>query len=271
LTALIRDPEEELMRYLVSLTLAALALTAPALAEDAPVPTWKGSLGLSYVATSGNSDTKTLGLDFGLDRKPEPWGLEIRALALRADQNGDTTAERYGASFKGKRALGDRWEVFAGLGADKDKFAGYDLRTLLAGGGTYKALLGPQHLLSFDAGLTWTREDLVALQTDAGEVDQPTNDYMGGLLGLNYTWQIAKTSKLTERLVWLPNFDVTSDWRVVSETAVQAAISSRLALKLGYLVRYDNEPAQSAVDLAGQSVYFDDTDTTTTISVVLTF
>jgi putative salt-induced outer membrane protein len=259
------------MRCAVCLSLIVLALAVPALAQDTPEPAWKGTLGLSYVATSGNTDTRTLGLDLGFDRRPEPWGLEIRAAVLRAEQDGDTTAERYGASFKGKRALGDRWEVFAGVGADKDAFAGYDLRALLAGGGTYKALLGPKHLLSFDAGLTWTREDLVALQTDAGEVDQPTNDYLGGLLGLNYAWQISATSKLSERLVWYPNFDVSSDWRGVSETAVQAAVSSRLALKLGYLVRYDNEPAQEGVDFAGNPVYFDDTDTTTTVSLVLTF
>jgi putative salt-induced outer membrane protein len=240
------------MRAGVILTLIVLALAAPAVAQDTPEPAWKGALGLSYVATSGNSDTTTLGLDFGLTRKPEPWGLELKAMYLRADQNGATTAERYGLSLKGKRALGERFEVFVGAGGDKDRFAGYDLRAVVAGGGTYKALTGPKQLLSFDAGLTWTREELV---------EAPTNDYLGALLGLNYAWQISATSKLTEALVWYPNFDVSSDWRVVSETVLQAAVSSALALRLGYLVRYDHLPVPG----------FKSTDTTTTASVVLTF
>jgi putative salt-induced outer membrane protein YdiY len=100
---------------------------------------------------------------------------------------------------------------------------------------------------------------------------QPSNDYVGGIAGLNYAWQISETAKLSEALVYLPNFDDSGDWRAVSETALQAAISSKLALKLGYLVRYDNEPAVAGVDADGAAVYFDDTDTTTTVSVVWSF
>ena len=36
-------------------------------------PKWVGSLGLAWVATSGNTDTSSIGLDFGLESKPAPW------------------------------------------------------------------------------------------------------------------------------------------------------------------------------------------------------
>jgi putative salt-induced outer membrane protein len=259
------------MRNLLLTCLIVVSLAVPAMAQDQPEPVWKGSLGLSYVATSGNSDTSTLGLDFGLTRKPEPWGLEFRATAIRGEQEGNLTAERYLAAFKGTRALGDRWELFGALGVEKDQFAGYDLRTVVGAGATYKALTGPEHTLKLNGGLTWTREDLVEVLTDAGWVDQPSYDYMGGILGLDYAWQISQSSKLSEVLNWFPNFDESGDWRAVSETALQAAISQRLALKLAYLVRYDNEPALQGTDLAGSPIYFDDTDTTTTVSVVVNF
>jgi putative salt-induced outer membrane protein len=260
------------MRLTVVSSLIVLALAAPSLAQEQPEPAWKGSLGLSFVSTSGNSDTQTLGLDFGLDRKPDPWGLEIKAAAIRAEDHSVTTAERYNGSVRGKRGLGDRWEVFVGAFGEQDKFSGYDLRYGAAAGGTYKALLGPTHTLSFDAGLTWTKEELVDLVDDQGVAyPQPSNDYVGGVAGLNYAWQISETAKLSEALLYLPNFDDSGDWRAVSETALQAAISSKLALKLGYLVRYDNEPAIAGVDAAGDVVYFDDTDTTTTVSVVWSF
>jgi|GEM_PF-608814 len=260
------------MRLTVLSSLIVVVLAAPALAQEQPEPAWKGSLGLSFVSTSGNSDTQTLGLDFGLDRKPEPWGVEIKAAAIRAEDNSVTTAERYNGSVRGKRALGERWEAFVGAFGEQDKFSGYDLRYGAAAGGTYKALLGPKHTLSFDAGLTWTKEELVDLVDDQGVAHpQPSYDYVGGIAGLDYAWQISDTATLSERLVYLPNFDETSDWRATSETALQAAISSKLALKLGYLVRYDAEPAVAGVDADGGAVYFDDTDTTTTVSVVLSF
>lgn len=260
------------MRPAVVLSPIVVAFVAPALAQEQPEPAWKGSLGLSFVSTSGNSDTQTLGLDFGLDRKPELWGLEIRAAAIRAEDSSVTTAERYNGSVRGKRALGDRWEVFVGAFGEQDKFSGYDLRYGAVAGGTYKALLGPTHTLSFDAGLTWTKEEFVDLVDAEGMVHaQPSYDYVGGIVGLDYAWQISDSAKLSERLVYLPNFDETSDWRAVSETALQAAISSKLALKLGYLVRYDHEPAVAGVDADGGALYFDDTDTTTTMSVVWSF
>ncbi len=84
------------------LVIAGLILLAPlpmfaqeeAPAEAPPDP-WKGALGLSYVDTSGNSETSAFGLDFKVERLPEPWGLEITGLFNRASDAGETTAERY--------------------------------------------------------------------------------------------------------------------------------------------------------------------------------
>lgn len=234
----------------VVLLVAALLAASPATAQEDNA--WSGTLGLSFVTTSGNSDTTTLGLDLGLKRTPDPWGWELAAFFLRSEQDGETTAERYGGSLRADRKLDERWSLFGSLSADHDAFAGYDLRGIVASGGTYHALLGPVHELSFDAGLTWTTEDLVAAED---------RDFLGGMLGLSWAWHPRKGTTLGERLVWYPDFDETSDWRLTSETSLQAALSERLALKVGYLVRYDNEPVPG----------FDTTDTTTTISLVVGF
>jgi len=219
-------------------------------ADESP---WTGALGLAYLATSGNSDTQTFGLDFKLDREPDPWGLEVRALFTQSEEDSVTTAERYFAGIRGKRALGERWELFAGVGGEQDEFAGYDLLLIGEVGAVYKVLIGPTHKLAIDAGLTWTDEDRIEPEPDV--------DYVGGVAGLAYEWAISDTASFTERLLWYPNFDESSDWRLTSETALQAAISSRLALKLGYEVRYRNEPI-------GDN---DDTDTTAKASLVVSF
>ena len=66
--------------------MAALVLSfpaGPAVAQDdaeaPPEPNWKNELGLSYVGTSGNTDTSSFGLDFKSERKPTPWGLNLIA------------------------------------------------------------------------------------------------------------------------------------------------------------------------------------------------
>ncbi len=227
-------------------------VTGPASAQEASENPWSGSLGLSLVATSGNSDTQTLGLDFAIKRKPDPWGWEATATYLKSEQDGDTTAERYGGALRGDRKLSERWALFAAVNAEHDAFAGYDLRGVLEIGASYAALRGPVHELSLDAGLSWTTEDRIASE------DQ---DYMGGVFGLKYGWHPRKGTVVGQKLVWYPNFDQTSDWRLTSETSLQAALSERLALKFGYQVRYDNEPVPG----------FDETDTTTTVSIVVGF
>ncbi len=231
-----------------------LGIATAAAAQDASEapPPWTGSLGLSFVSTTGNSDTRSLGFDFALKRDPAPWGWDLAASFMRADQNGETTAERYTARGRGERALSERWSLFAGASGEKDTFAGYDLRTILEAGASYAVLATPRHDLSVDGGLTWTREDLV---------DGPSNDFMGGVVGLSYAWKIQEGSSLTERLVLYPDFDRTSNWRATSETALQSSLSEVLALKVAYSVRYDNEPV----------VGFDDTDTTSTVSLVVSF
>lgn len=252
-------------RNLLILPLILLA-AAPLLADDseeAAPPAWTGSTGLSFVATSGNSDTQTLGLDFGLKRDPAPWGWELKAAFLRAEQDDEKTAERYEVGGRAIRALNDRWDVFGGLNLAKDEFAGYDMRGVAEAGATYKALHGPEHKLSFDGGLTWTTEEFI---------DGSDNDFIGGLLGLSYAWQISENAAFTQRLIYYPNFDESSDWRGFSESALQAALSKRLALKVGFQVRYEAEPAvKVAATDTTPAEYFDDTDTTTTASLVLNF
>jgi len=59
--------------FLILLLAAAPVLAQETGDESEEEPNWKGSLGLSWMATSGNTDTSSFGLDFGLDRRPDPW------------------------------------------------------------------------------------------------------------------------------------------------------------------------------------------------------
>ena len=72
--------------------------------EEAPEPIWKGSLGLAYLGTSGNSETSSFGLDFTTERRPTPWGLTITGKFNRNDDSGNLTAERYSLAGRARRA-----------------------------------------------------------------------------------------------------------------------------------------------------------------------
>jgi putative salt-induced outer membrane protein len=221
--------------------------------EEEKEPAWVGSLGLSWVATSGNSDTSSVGLNFDLERKPEPWGLLFVARGNKAQDSGTTTAENYLFSARAVRKLSERWEAFGGLAWAKDPFTGYDSQTVASLGATYIAIDGERNKLAFDGGLAYTWEDQV--NPDA------TVDYLGGLFGLTWELKLGEKSKLVERLVFLPNFDNSTDWRLTSFTAIEADVNSWMALRFGYDIRHRNLPIGDA----------DKTDTTSTASVVFKF
>jgi putative salt-induced outer membrane protein len=218
-------------------------------AEDKPTTL---SLGLSFLATSGNSSSQTGGLELSFKQTFDPWGIEATGNFLRAEQNGVVTAKKLFAGVKGTRAFNADLDFFLAGSYLQDRFAGLDLRLLAAGGITYKFLKGPEQELAFDVGLTWTKDELVG---------GGSKSYAGGLAAGRYGWNISKTAKLTEDLAFYPSFKETSDWRIESKTGVQAAISAATALKLSYSFRYANRP------VAG----YGKTDTQTTASLVIRF
>lgn len=245
---------------LVSSLLLSLWIGAAASAQEtagtttpASEPLWKGSAGLAYLATTGNSDTETLGLDFQLERRPTPWGLAVRANFHRAEQDGETSAERLYANARALRSLNERWELFGGIAGEQDEFSGIDLRTLIEAGATYRALRGPVHFLAFDGGLTWTDEDRVSPLVD--------DSFLGAVFGLGYEWKFGENATFKQQLAYFPNFDESDDWRLGSTTSLAASLTRGLAIQLSYELRYRNQPLGAN----------DDTDTTTKVSLVKTF
>jgi len=218
-------------------------------AEDNPN---KLSLGLSYLATTGNSSSQSGGVDFLYKHQFDPWGLEVAANYLRAEQNGVLTAKKLFVGVRGTYAINADFGAFAAASYLQDQFAGLDPRVLGSAGVTYKFLKGPEHELAFDVGLTWTRDDLVG---------DGSTSYMGALAAARYVWNVTKTSKVTEDLAFYPSFKDRDNWRIESATGVQAAVSSAVALKLSYGFRYANRPVPG----------FHKTDTQTAASLVINF
>ena len=214
-----------------------------------PPPLWTGSLGVSYLATTGNTDTESFGLTADWVRTPTPWGVEIHALANRAESEGVTTAERLFGAVRGRRSLSERFEAFGGFSYEQNEFAGFDARLVVEAGVLWKAIQAARHELAFDAGLTWTEEEPVL-----GE----KFDSFGALAGFAWVWKIGEHATLKERFLYFPNFDESDDWRLSSETALDAALATSWALRVGYLYTRDNLPAPG----------FEKEDGATTLSLV---
>ena len=228
---------------------SASAQTPPA-DPPPPPPLWDAQVGAAFVGTSGNSDASSTGVDFNAHRRGAIWKLESTATAVHSASDGETTAERYLAMFRAQRTLTRIVGLSTGVKLERDRFAGLDFRSMLDAGLSWALVHHPEWTLDGISSIAWLHES----RTDGVDVNDPI-----GILQLLSRIPFGTAGDTTQRFTYYPNFSTASAYRSEAEITAQAAMSAHLALKIGYLLRYSNDPVPG----------FKKTDNTTTASVVL--
>jgi len=230
-------------------TSAALAQTPPPAPKEPP-PLWDAQVGASFVGTSGNSDTSSVGADFAAHRRGLVWKFDSTATAVRTSDHGVSTAERYLGMVRGQRMLTPIVGVSAGERLERDQFAGIDLRSITDVGLSWALVRRTDWTVDGVTGIAWNHES----RTIGPDLDDPV-----GLLQLLSRIPFGATGDTTQRVTFYPDFKTSSAYRSEVELTAQAAMNAHLALKIGYLMRYSNSPVPG----------FEKTDNTATASVVL--
>jgi putative salt-induced outer membrane protein len=239
------------MSLILSLCASVIATSAAAQTPPKePPPLWDVGLGASFVGTGGNSDTTTIGADFAMHRRWPVWQIEAMATAIRTTDKGTQTAERYLGAFRGQRKLTQIIGLTAGERAERDRLAGMAFRSITDGGVSWA--------LVRDARWSLDSVTSLALNHEHPVIGPDRNDPIGVLQAVS-KFVLGPAADTTQRVTYYPDFADSSAYRAEAEVSVQAAMNSRLALKMGYLWRRSNSPA------AG----FQKNDSTATASVVL--
>lgn len=241
-----------LPRFTASLV-ALFAASAPALlAEDPPKGPWTGSAELSYVSTSGNTDTSSIGFGGELHYKPGIWSVDFKASYVQAESDGVTNAEKTMLLVGVSRALNPRLDYYARAGYLSDEFSGIDSNMNAETGLAYKALTGEAHFLDLGGGVGYTSED----RTNGENLDFAT-----GSAFAKYKWKFTKNAEFGEDAMFVADLENSDNWRFLSSTSVSAAINSIFSLKAYYNVVHLNDPVPG----------FEETDSTTGVSLVAKF
>ncbi|HEV8268956.1 MAG TPA: DUF481 domain-containing protein [Thermoanaerobaculia bacterium] len=226
--------------------------TAPPAPPTPPPPLWSGKGELSYVSTSGNTSTQTLGFSAEAEYKPDPWAFLAKAAFVRAEADGEVKAKSFAALLKGSRKLFDHVDGFVQAGYVHNTFAGIDARYAGEAGIGYGVLTEGRHLLHVEVGLGYTKENRV-LGDD--------RSFATARAGLQYKCVISKTAEFTEEPQFVEDLKDTNDWRFNNVAALSASISTVFSLKVSHTFNYLREPP------AG----FGRTDTITAAAVVAKF
>lgn len=239
--------------FFLSILLLLLA-AGPVPAEEAPKKALSDEAELSFVDTSGNTDTTTFAFRNTLKYRFTEAVLGTWKLgALYGKEKGVKSAERYGTELRLDYLFTERVYTFAYGGWFKDPFAGIDARYYGGIGAGYKFLTGPVHTLAGELGLTYTSEEYTD-GTDEG--------YLGGRAFAEYRYAITEKNRFTQSVEFLYDFDDSDNYQGNSETAVVATLTDLFSLKASYVVRYSNRPVPATLD---------DTDTTLSMALLFTY
>ncbi|MBA54191.1 MAG: hypothetical protein CMK89_07035 [Pseudomonadales bacterium] len=183
------------------LTLLALAI-APftVLAEEADADKlWSGEANLSYIDSSGNTESTNLAFRSGATRDGETWRniykLEAsNETAEQEDANGNEkevrTAEKYFASAKAEYKFGASSYLFGLLEYTDDRFSGYEYEASATFGYGQDILKNKVHELSADAGIGYRESK----EIETGDVLEEAVLRLGAL----YLWRINENTTFDE-------------------------------------------------------------------------
>ena len=117
-----------------------------------PPPVWSGKAEASYVATSGNSDAKTLGAAGEVAYVPGIWNFKLSLAFIRSESEGVESARTIDALLRAARKLTPRLELYGQGAYRENRFAGIDHQWAGDAGAAYQFLSGDPHSLKVEAG-----------------------------------------------------------------------------------------------------------------------
>lgn len=234
---------------LVSVSARAQPAAAP---PNPPPPLSEGTAEFSFVGTTGNTSTESIGLGGEYTYRPDPWLLTSKATYVRNRSQDVLKAESFDVSLKGARSVGPRLSVFSRYEFLHDRFAGIERRHVIEAGPSYHLVDSAPHSLTIDASLGYAHESRVMV------ADVSNGTASAGSL---YTLKISANAEASEDARLVASLAQGADWRFTNVASVTAKITTLLSLKVSNTVRYLHAPITG----------FQNTDTITAIALVAKF
>jgi putative salt-induced outer membrane protein len=230
-------PHRAAPRRTALLLLGGLALAVPALRaqETKPAKPVALTFDLGLVNAAGNTSVTTVNGAENLKLQPvhSPWQF-AQAVSVVYGRNQDSvTAEQLTAMGRVDYTVVTRLHVFAGGTYQRDRFAGIGRRFEEIGGLGLQLVNQPRDVLSAELGVAVTQQRSTTAVED---------NFVALRLAAKYKHNLSDNAFVQQSVEWLPNVQEFKDTRINSETALVAPITKQIALRLSYVVRFDNVP-----------------------------
>jgi putative salt-induced outer membrane protein len=194
---------------------------------------WKLQTDFGFVNTAGNTTTTTLNAGEAVSYTTGPVALSQTFAVVYGVSEGKRSSENYYAGIRSDFAASPRMAVYLLGKWNRDEFAGIARRFEEGTGIAWTAVGSEKTVLAFEAGVSLNQ------QRDLTNV---LNAYAGGRGALRLKQLLSRAAYFQQLGEVLPNFRTSEDVRVNTETSLVAPVSSRIALKASYVIKFDNLP-----------------------------
>jgi putative salt-induced outer membrane protein YdiY len=216
---------------------------------------------LSYVLTSGNSSSSSLGFKGDLTRRFEKHSIGFAAGGIRASSSPDSryavgtpgdfelqipdsepTAEAYYGRARYDYKVSDRLFYTLGGGWERNRFSGIENRWVADTGLGYVFVNNDRTSFRSAIGITYTDEQYTV-------PDGADGSFVGARIGWDFSQTLGSTTTFTHTLIGDQSLEDGAQRRFDAQFGVRVAMSSRLGLKVNWRVLYNNLPPSTEVPL----------------------
>lgn len=210
---------------------------------------WQGSVSLGYVATTGNTNTRSANTQAMAAYRKGNWANLLSLQSLDASTGGVTTSDSLDVSGQSEFSLTKTNYLFGLLDYLRNTIAGYRRRTA--------------EILGYGRRLITTSTQQLDLELGIGARQTHFTDSTGKSrfierIAINYLWKFTDKSNFSQTLGVEYGTDNTY---MQSVTALTTNLAGNFALSVSYTVNHNTRPQPT----------FKSTDTLSSMSLVYTF
>jgi putative salt-induced outer membrane protein len=233
-------------------SMSLVSQASPPAPQAPPPPVFEGSAEFSYVGTSGNSDTQSLGAGATVTFRPAHWEIASTAALIRSKDAGVTKAQSSVLSTQAERSLTGTLSLFGGHEYLRNRFAGVNHRHTLEAGVWIGAITNARQELEFEIGIGYAHEQRLA---------GPNRSSAISTASASYTLTLSDTATFENEIQTVAALDKGRDQRVTNVAALSAKLNTLFSLKVRHTTRWVRSPVPG----------FRKTDTTMAVALVAKF
>lgn len=223
------------MRKIVSkfCVLSILATTSYALNVDK-------HLELSYVQTSGNTNTSTFSTRLeATTALSENSNFRAKANILYSENNSNTSANKYDVELDYNHMLGEKVYSYVGTNYIKDQLSDYDYRLNVGPGIGYKFIDDEIQTLDIQGGLDYAFDKYN---------DNRKDEYIAPRTEIDYRYKFDENIEFKQMLNYLISIEDSEKYFMSSETSMGVRMTKNLSLGVSYRIDYVNKTEKENTD-----------------------